>query len=288
VHGGSHWAAFYTDYGVTLQKRFFDHFLKGAKTGWENQPRVQLQIRHPGEKFVERHESEWPLARTQWIKFYLSPGGRYLGTQPPEAETNIDFEALGDGVTFLTAPLRAEMEITGPSAARLFVSSTTSDADLFLVLRVFDPNGVEVVFQGALDPHTPVGQGWLRASHRKLDPALTTFYRPLSYARRRRTAAGRRDRHPRHRDMADLHRRAAGLSDRVDDSRQRLRMGRRRCHIVQHQESDEGLRTVRSRRSRDAPAGDLWRQDDIAFRRQISASHRAADHSASPVNRRHQ
>ena len=220
MHGGSHWAAFYTDYGVTLQKRFFDHFLKGAKTGWENQPRVQLQIRHPGEKFVERHESEWPLARTQWIKFYLSPGGRYLGTQPPEAETNIDFEALGDGVTFLTAPLRAEMEITGPSAARLFVSSTTSDADLFLVLRVFDPNGVEVVFQGALDPHTPVGQGWLRASHRKLDPALTTFYRPLSYARRRRTAAGRRDRHPRHRDMADLHRRAAGLSDRVDDSRQ--------------------------------------------------------------------
>ena len=178
VHGGSHWAAFYTDYGVTLQKRFFDHFLKGAKTGWENQPRVQLQIRHPGEKFVERRETEWPLARTQWTKFYLDPGGRCLGTQPPQAESRVDFEAFGDGITFLTAPLRTEMEITGPSAARLFVSSTTSDADLFLVLRVFDPNGAEVVFQGALDPHTPVGQGWLRASHRKLDPALTTYYRP--------------------------------------------------------------------------------------------------------------
>jgi predicted acyl esterase len=178
VHGGSHWAAFYTDYGVTLQKRFFDHFLKGAKTDWENQPRVQLQIRHPGEKFVKRHESEWPLARTQWTKFFLNPADRSLGTQPPEAETSIDFEALGDGVTFLTTPLRTEMEITGPSAARLFVSSTTRDADLFLVLRVFDPTGLEVVFQGALDPHTPVGQGWLRASHRRLDPALTTFYSP--------------------------------------------------------------------------------------------------------------
>ena len=36
----------------------------------------------------------------------------------------------------------------------------------------------EVVFQGALDPHTPIAQGWLRASHRKLDPKLTLPYRP--------------------------------------------------------------------------------------------------------------
>jgi predicted acyl esterase len=35
-----------------------------------------------------------------------------------------------------------------------------------------------VVFQGAQDPHTPVGQGWRRASRRKLDPALTLPYRP--------------------------------------------------------------------------------------------------------------
>lgn len=36
----------------------------------------------------------------------------------------------------------------------------------------------EITFQGALDPHTPVAQGWLRASHRKLDPTLTCPYRP--------------------------------------------------------------------------------------------------------------
>ena len=34
------------------------------------------------------------------------------------------------------------------------------------------------MFQGAIDPHTPVAQGWLRASHRKLDPKLTLPYRP--------------------------------------------------------------------------------------------------------------
>ena len=36
----------------------------------------------------------------------------------------------------------------------------------------------EVTFQGALDPKTPVAQGWLRVSHRKLDKKLTLPYRP--------------------------------------------------------------------------------------------------------------
>src|SRR5436190_4991529 len=73
VHGGSHWAPFYTDYGVKLQKRFFGYFLKGERNGWDRQPRVQLQVRHPGEKFVPREENEWPLARTRWTRFRLDP-----------------------------------------------------------------------------------------------------------------------------------------------------------------------------------------------------------------------
>jgi predicted acyl esterase len=85
---------------------------------------------------------------------------------------------MGDGLTFLTPPLTEETEITGPIAARLTVSSTTADADLFLVVRVFSPDLKEIVFQGAIDPHTPVAQGWLRASHRKLDPELSQPWRP--------------------------------------------------------------------------------------------------------------
>ena len=178
VHGGSHWAPFYTDYGVKLQKRFFDFFLKGIANGWDRQPRVLLQVRHPGEKFVERHENEWPLARTAWTHFYLDPRDKSLALTPVAAEQSITYDAMGDGVTFSTPALEQETEITGPSALKLFVSSSTSDADLFIVLRVFDPHGKEVVFQGALDPHTPIGQGWLRASHRKLDPKLSLPYRP--------------------------------------------------------------------------------------------------------------
>ena len=177
-HGLAHWPHFYTDYGRLLQKRFFDFFLKGEKNGWDRQPPVQLQVRHPGEKFVERHENEWPLARTQWTKFFLEPGGRGLQREAPAAETSIAFETTGDGVTFSTPPLDEPLEITGPVACKLFLSSATIDADIFVVLRIFAPDGKEVTFQGALDPRTPVGQGWLRASHRKLDPQLTKPYRP--------------------------------------------------------------------------------------------------------------
>lgn len=178
VHGLEHWTHFYTDYGVTLQKRFFGHFLNGLDTGWAGQPRVQLQIRHPGEVFVPRAEDEWPLARTRWTRLYLHPSGLGLGPAPPAGEGAVAYSALGEGVTFLTPPLEEPTEITGPIAATLFVSSETADADLFLMVRVFTPSMKEVTFQGALDPHTPIAQGWLRASHRKLDPGLSLPYRP--------------------------------------------------------------------------------------------------------------
>ena len=177
VHGGSHWAPFYTDYGVGLQKRFFDRFLKDEDNGWDKQPRVQLQVRHV-DKFVERYENEWPLARTRWTRYYLDLAERTLSLEPRGASDKVEYDATGNGLTFYTPQLKQATEITGPCALKLFLSSSTSDADVFAVLRVFAPDGREIVFQGALDPHTPVGQGWLRASHRKLDPQLTLPYRP--------------------------------------------------------------------------------------------------------------
>jgi predicted acyl esterase len=134
-------------------------------------------VRHV-DRFVLRHEGEWPIARTQWTRFYLDPDGQRLSTEPVKASKSVTYDAQGDGVTFVSAPLENETEITGPLAARLFVSSSTADADLFLVFRVFTADMREVVFQGAIDPHTPVAQGWLRASQRKLDARISTEYRP--------------------------------------------------------------------------------------------------------------
>jgi predicted acyl esterase len=101
-----------------------------------------------------------------------------LTPKKPSGKAQLKFAAMGDGLTFLTPPLSDDTEITGPSALKLFASSSTADADFFIVLRVFTGDLKEIVFQGAIDPHTPIAQGWLRASHRKLDKKLSLPYRP--------------------------------------------------------------------------------------------------------------
>lgn len=96
----------------------------------------------------------------------------------PAQTANSRYESTGKGLTFRTPPLSEETEITGPIAAKLFIESTTADADLFLVVQVFDPSGKELTFQGALDPNTPIAMGWLRASHRRVDPSRSKPWQP--------------------------------------------------------------------------------------------------------------
>jgi predicted acyl esterase len=178
VHGLEHFTEFYTDYGVALQKRFLGHFLRNEDTGWDQQPPVQLNIRHVDGSFELRTEQEWPLARTIWTKLHPHTQSRTLSEEPPATTAGVDFEALGDGLTFTTEPLAEPTEITGPGVARLLASSTTVDADLFLTLRVLDPHGNDITFVSALDPAGVVGMGWLRASHRATDPDRSLPYRP--------------------------------------------------------------------------------------------------------------
>ena len=225
VHGIEHWTHFYTDYGRELQLRFFDYFLHGKKNGWDKQAPVQLQVRHI-DRFVERAEQEWPLKRTKWTKLYLDPANGSLGAKAAKKKSALKFDAMGDGVTFMTPPLEHETEITGPSALKLFVSSSTKDADIFAVLRVFSPDLKEVVFQGAIDPHAPIGQGWLRASHRQLDKKLSTPYRPYHTHTKKQPLKPGEVVRARCRDLADIDRRAGRPPHRAHDPRQGLRLSR--------------------------------------------------------------
>jgi predicted acyl esterase len=136
-------------------------------------------VRHPGEKFVPRSEEDWPIPRTEWTKFHFEPEGQILADGPTANTGEITYAAMGDGVTFLSSPVEEDLEICGPMAVKLNVSSDTKDADLFVILRVFQSDMKEVTFRGALDPHTPVASGWLRASHRKLDPDRSTAAAPF-------------------------------------------------------------------------------------------------------------
>ena len=177
IHGLEHWTHFYTDYGVALQKRFFGHFLKDEANGWDGEAPVRLQIRHL-DRFEERFAEGWPLPGTEWTTLFLDAGTNRLSREVSIDDQQVGYDPAGSGVTFLADAFDTETELTGPLSLKLFVSSATRDADIFAVVRVFDPDGEEVTFQGAIDPHTPIAQGWLRASHRRIDPELTLPYRP--------------------------------------------------------------------------------------------------------------
>ena len=101
-----------------------------------------------------------------------------LEPKAPAKRGKVTYAGMGDGVTFFLPPIDEDTEITGPLASKLFVSSATADADLFLVVRLFSPDMKEITFKGTVDPHTPIAQGWLRASHRKLDPKMSKPWRP--------------------------------------------------------------------------------------------------------------
>ncbi len=178
VHQGDHVRPFYEKEGIALQKQFYDHFLKGEQNGWEKRPPVLMTIRRPDGTTSRREENEWPLARTEWRKLYLDAASGALVESAPKDEAQLSYRALEDAVVFTTPPLPAEIEITGPMAAKLFVSSSTEDMDIFATVQAFAPDGTEVTFPGASEPAAPIAQGWLRASQRKLDPERSRPWQP--------------------------------------------------------------------------------------------------------------
>jgi putative CocE/NonD family hydrolase len=82
------------------------------------------------------------------------------------------------GVSFATDPLEEDTEVTGPVVLALWVASSTEDMDIFATIRNIAPDGHDVFELGQQSQLVPVAKGWLRASHRKLDPVLSLPCRP--------------------------------------------------------------------------------------------------------------
>ena len=278
VHGIEHWTHYYTDYGVDLQKRFFDFFLKGKKNGWDKQPRVQLNVRHPGEKFVIRHEDDWPIPRTQWTKFHLAAGSR-LAAEPPKGAASRDVRRQGRRYHF---PDRADA-----GGDRDHRPGRRQAGDL-LVHRgrrpVSRPACVRAGHEGGDVP------GRARSAHadrpglaarlaprarQEAHPAVPALPHPPEEA----AAQARRGLRGRDRDRADLHRGAEGLSRGPERARARLRLsGRLGRPAVQHEERVHRQRPVPARRPARPPDGDLRRRDHHPPRRRQGELRAAADH----------
>jgi predicted acyl esterase len=149
--------------------RWYDHWLKGMDTGVMEGPPIQLWIR--GEN-TWRSENEWPLARTEWRELYLGGSSRGLeGTldwsSGSTGERGYDYVPDSNDwlwgrprLVYRTERLERTLEITGPVQLDLWITSTAKDTDFLVVLSDEFPDGSASVMT----------KGWLRASHRAVDP----------------------------------------------------------------------------------------------------------------------
>ena len=89
VHGRKKWWHFYQPENVEKQRQFFNRFLKGIEIDnhVKDWPKVTLEIR---EKFYVgdlRTENEWPIARTEYTKYFLDASDGSLAKTLPEDES---------------------------------------------------------------------------------------------------------------------------------------------------------------------------------------------------------
>ncbi|KAF4980022.1 hypothetical protein FZEAL_3884 [Fusarium zealandicum] len=191
---GRHDLPFYYEEEANIQLSFLDAFLKGEdKLGWSQEgkvPPVNLVLRkgdvgfNDAEKekaYRRRDENEWPIARTQYTKLFLTPDLGLSWNGPQTDRKKLSYKALGslsnpELLQFSTQPFEVDTEITGHVVAHLNVSvtpdpagPTPSDIDLFVTLRHLDASGKEIFYTGTAGDPVPVTKGWLRVSLRQVD-----------------------------------------------------------------------------------------------------------------------
>ena len=180
VHGQKKWAHYYRPESRARQRDFFAHYLLQRSTVVPAWPKVRLEIRERAAAAVERLADAWPLPQTRYQPLWLDARSGLLGPQRVPAPDCVRYDARQGRATFDHTFAQAT-ELTGHSKLRLWIQAEGSDdMDLFVALQKLDVERREVgmtfyAFYG----NGPVALGWLRASHRALDPVRSTDWQPF-------------------------------------------------------------------------------------------------------------
>ena len=176
THGSYDGLAGETDFGLQasgalvlpdeLQLRWFDYWLKGVDNGVMDEPPVRIFVMGDNRW---RSEDEWPLARTQFTRFYLHSGGAanslagdgalstdapseepvdsfvydprnpvptrggglccWRAALPPGAYDQREIEARPDVLVYTTPALERDVEVTGPLEVHLWAATSAPDTD---------------------------------------------------------------------------------------------------------------------------------------------------------------
>ena len=196
--------------------RFFGHWLKGEDNGAMDGPPVRVEVRTGNGAHLVVEGAEWPIEGTTYRRWYLdaSPSDwtgdarrqdiLRLREAPPAVEASASYDAHLDigppsivpagagggtprwstGFSFVSDPVAEDMVVAGYMKAGLWVSSTSSDMDVFVSLRVIDEQDREIRYESLVHPIDPlnihpVGHGLLKVSRRKLDVARSRDYWPV-------------------------------------------------------------------------------------------------------------
>lgn len=179
---------------------FYDKYLKGLKTTYDERPNVEYLVRNTGK--VRSFES-WPPPGTTPARFYLSKGRTGsvtsindggLGSTPqdnnggstsyayPQPSWVMGVVPLGPGgpdpargvLTFTTEPLGRDLEVAGNGKLILYASSTRSDTDFIVkISEQFDVSQEERA-RGVQPRYFIATKGWLRASHMERSTRYST------------------------------------------------------------------------------------------------------------------
>jgi len=180
VHGQKKWAHYYRPESQARREEFFDHFLKSRATSVPAWPAVQIEVRDRAGAAETRFEREWPIARTVAMPLWLDAAGRRFAASPAETASCFAYDAKSGRAVFDHC-FDAETEITGHASLRLWVEADESDdMDLFVALQKLDAAGdpVGMTFYAFFE-NGPVALGWLRASHRAIDPERSSELQPF-------------------------------------------------------------------------------------------------------------
>lgn len=168
---------------------FYDKYLKGQKTSFDERPNVQYAVHNTGQI---RSFDQWPPPGVERRQFFLGQGptksvqslndgalsdspskGGNTSYSYPQTLWTVGVVAVGEkgpdparGVlTFTTGPLAADVEIAGSGRLILYASSTRGDMDFIVKLSEQFSQSEQERAAGLNPRYRIVTKGFLRASH---------------------------------------------------------------------------------------------------------------------------
>lgn len=149
--------------------RWFDYWLKGIDTGIMDEPAVKLFVQGSNDWLMA---NDFPIPGTKWIPFNLHENRSLCEIEPwpdGEAASYDDAPDNRGNLKYSSAPMVENTEIAGPAVLNLYASCRGTDTNFFIGLWDADAQGKEI----------NLTRGYLKASHRELDPELSKPWLPV-------------------------------------------------------------------------------------------------------------